>query len=203
MRKTLNIILSGLSIITFAQGQESTEVQELFKLKCAICHTIGGGKLIGPDLLNVQDRHPKEWLISFITSSQTMIKKGDSTAVVLFEEHNQVEMPDPLISVDEILALIDYIGEESARGGGNIQPYVSIIEDATPEDFESGQELFQGRKRFANKGPSCISCHNELSSSYFSENSYSTKDIRTSFSCEKHLKGIIYRKRKYMICWYS
>lgn len=182
MRKTLCIILSTLSIFTSSPGQESTEVQELFKTKCAICHTIGSGKLIGPDLMNVETRHSREWLTSFITSSQTMIRKGDSAAVALFEKHNRVEMPDPMISVDEILALIDYITEESQQGGGAIQPYLSIIEDATPEDFENGRELFQGSKRFVNKGPSCNSCHNELGASFFAEHSYSIKDIRTSFS---------------------
>lgn len=182
MKKTLLLFIPGLLITISSRGQETSEVEELFKTKCALCHRIGGGKLIGPDLANVQDRHSQEWLISFITSSQTMIKKGDPDAVALFEEHDRVEMPDPMISVEEILSLISYIGEQSAKGSGSIQPYVSIIEDATSEDVESGRNLFLGRKRFVNKGPSCNSCHNDISNTYFSENSYSIKDIRISFS---------------------
>ncbi len=161
-------------------GQENTEIADLYKVKCGICHTVGGGKLVGPDLLNVTDRHESEWLLEFIRSSQKMIKSGDEMAMKLFKENNEVEMPDPLISDDEILALLDYI---TVSSGGEITTvaYESILADADPEDLESGRLLFDGRKRFTNGGPSCLSCHNDMSNYNFSYNSYSTKDVSLSF----------------------
>jgi len=132
--------------------------------------------LIGPDLANVRDRQSDDWLISFIRSSQKVIKSGDPYATALFEEYNQVIMPDPMISDAEIMAILDYITEKS-KSGGQAAEYVSIIEDATPEDLKNGKDLFEGRVRFANGGPSCISCYNGQSDVFFSDHSFSSKDI--------------------------
>ena len=74
-----------------AQG----EAEQLFKTKCGICHTVGKGKLVGPDLAGAHERHPHEWLLNFIRSSQKMVTGGDSAAVALFEQNNKVVMPDP------------------------------------------------------------------------------------------------------------
>lgn len=176
--------LSSLLVLLInspAFSQNGGETETLFKTKCAICHTIGGGRLVGPDLANVRDRHSEDWLLTFIHSSQTMIKAGDPDAVALFEENNKVIMPDPMISETEIKSILDYITEKSGSGGQATE-FVSAIGDATPEDLKNGKDLFEGRVRFANGGPSCISCHNGLSEVFFSENSFSSKDIGASFS---------------------
>ena len=170
----------------FAQSEKETA--DLFKMKCGICHTVGGGKLVGPDLVNIQDKRSEDWLISFIRSSQKMIKSGDSDAVAVFKEYNEVIMPDPMISDAEIKSLIKYIAEKSGGGSADTDAkpkkaeVVSAIENATSENVENGRRLFEGRTRFANGGPSCIACHNDLSNSFFAENSYSSKDISSSFS---------------------
>ncbi len=177
----LFLFLVGLYQLPMSIAQSGDDVANMFQIKCGICHTIGGGKIIGPDLANVQDRHSEEWLISFIRSSQTMINNGDPTAVALYEEYNKVLMPDPMISDTEIKSLLTYIAENSAGGVGTAEQ-VSIIDDATPEDFERGEMLFQGRERLANGGPSCIACHNQLSGVFFAENSYSRKDLSQSFA---------------------
>ncbi len=173
-------------------AQSENETADLFKTKCGICHTIGGGKLVGPDLANVQDKRSEDWLLTYIRSSQTMIKGGDPDAVALFKEFNEVIMPDPMISDTEIKSLIGYIAENSGGGVGTADN-VSVIGNATPEDFQNGKDLFEGRVRFANGGPSCYSCHNDLSTVFFSENSYSTKDISTSFTNlgERGVKAIL------------
>jgi mono/diheme cytochrome c family protein len=76
---------------------------------CAACHTIGKGKLIGPDLKGANERHDEAWLISFIRSSQTMIKNGDPVAVKLFEENNKIPMPDNNLTDDQIRGILAYI----------------------------------------------------------------------------------------------
>ena len=170
----------GFLLVTSSQGQ-SSDVEDLFNLKCAICHTIGGGKLIGPDLINISEKRDREWLVEFISSSTKMIKNNDPLAVELFKENNNVLMPDPMISDDEISSILDYISAQSGGEVAEAKPYESIIANATPEDMESGRAYFEGTKRFKDGGPSCYSCHNDISDYFFSENSYSTKDIRTSF----------------------
>ncbi len=190
------IFLFTLFCLLFAGSsfaQSAAETADLFKLKCGICHTIGGGKLIGPDLANIQDRRSEDWLINYIRSSQTMIKNGDPDAVALFEEYNKVIMPDPMISDIEIKTILSYIAENSGAGVGTAAEVVSVIKGATPEDLEHGKDLFEGRVRFANGGPSCISCHNGQSNAMLFENNYSSKDISTSFSTmgEAGVKAIL------------
>ena len=181
MKRALYLLFFGISFVITSNGQESSTAGDLFTAKCGICHKIGGGKFIGPDLINVTENRSEEWLMDFIRSSQKMIKSGDPESVALFEEYNKVIMPDPMISDDEIRSLLGYIAESSAGGGVAEKTYTSIIENATAEDLAEGEELFEGKMRFKNGGPSCISCHNDLSGYAFSENSYSTKDISESF----------------------
>jgi cytochrome c2 len=66
--------------ILFAQS----DGEKLFKQICIACHTIGQGKLIGPDLANVHKRQSEEWIIRFIKSSQSVIKSGDPYATALY-----------------------------------------------------------------------------------------------------------------------
>ena len=184
MKKSLLLFVAVFNMVFMSASfaQSGGQVEDMFKAKCGICHTIGGGRLVGPDLAKVRDRRSEEWLLSYIRSSQTKIKSGDPDAVALFEEYNQVIMPDPMISDVEIKSLLDYITENSGGGVGATTETVSIIENATLEDLAHGKRLFEGNVRFANGGPSCISCHNDLSDVFFSENSYATKNIATSFA---------------------
>lgn len=177
----LSILLWVLAMMANCLSQESTDISDLFKVKCAICHTIGGGKLIGPDLAGIHQRRSRDWLIKFIRSSQTMINNGDPEAIAVFEANNKIQMPDPMISDDQIVSILDHIATQADQATRESK-YVSIIEHASPEDRVSGQRLFEGLDYFSNGGPSCLSCHNDISTYFFSENSYSNKDIRTSFS---------------------
>ncbi len=90
--------------ISYAQNQAPAEWAT-----CAACHTIGKGKLIGPDLKGVTERRDEAWLISFIKSSQTMIKSGDEIAVQMFEEYNKIPMPDNPLTDEQIKGLLSYI----------------------------------------------------------------------------------------------
>lgn len=176
-------ILAFFSLMLAGQvfAQDASAAETLFKTKCGICHTIGKGKLIGPDLAGVHQRHPEDWMMNFVRSSQKMIASGDSAAVALFEANNKLVMPDPMISDGEIASILKYVADNAGAGGG-AAAYTSILGDATPEDLENGKNLFEGRVRLANGGPACISCHNDLSTAFFSENSYSVKDISQSFT---------------------
>ncbi|MBI2337260.1 MAG: cytochrome c [Deltaproteobacteria bacterium] len=134
----------------------------LFEQKCAACHTIGGGRRVGPDLAGVHDRHKEDWMLKFIKSSQAVIQSGDPEAVALFEQNNKIIMPDHLFSDDEIKGIIAYIkeaGGSSAPHSGGGQVVVETPSEPTPDEILLGRNLFQGRVRFTQGGPSCISCH--------------------------------------------
>ena len=85
-----------------------------FKQVCAACHGIGKGRLVGPDLINVQQRLSPEWFLKFVKSSQSVIKSGDRYADSLFQAFNKVVMPDqPTLSDDQIKNILAYIETKS------------------------------------------------------------------------------------------
>lgn len=87
---------------------------ELFE-SCARCHTIGKGKLIGPDLAGVKARHSEEWLINFIQTSDSVIASGDTSATRLYEAYNKLPMPRHDYSRDEVKSLIHFIALETRK----------------------------------------------------------------------------------------
>jgi len=113
MRKLLPALL--LMAIVFSSGffarksvAQSSDGAQLFQI-CGACHTIGKGKLIGPDLYKVTERRDRAWLIPFIRNSQEVIQSGDPYAVKLFEEYNKVPMPPSTYTDEQINAVLDYI----------------------------------------------------------------------------------------------
>jgi mono/diheme cytochrome c family protein len=88
--------------------------QELFQT-CAKCHSIGKGKLIGPDLSGVKNRHDSAWFIKFIHSSDSLIMAGDTSANWLFLSNGKLPMPHNNYSPKEIKALVDYIDIEGRK----------------------------------------------------------------------------------------
>ncbi|MBZ0327734.1 MAG: cytochrome c [Altibacter sp.] len=160
--------------------------EALFKQNCTACHKLGK-KFLGPDLLGVTKKRDKDWVVSFIKSSQTMIKAGDSLAVALFKENNEVIMNDqPGLSNNDINAILAYIDEETAA---RTSSSVSVVEEAveiipieyTEEDVKNGHLLFSGKKRFANKGTSCISCHH-IDSDELISGGILAKDLTAAYS---------------------
>src|SRR3990170_6339604 len=147
-----------------ASAQESG--QQMFQKSCAACHSIGGGRLVGPDLKGVNDKRPEDWLLKYIKSSQTLVKSGDKTATALFEQFNKIPMPDQALSDDQIrkvLAHIKEAGGSPAAGKAAAAPSAQAAKEsaavATPDEIQRGQDLFEGKVRFANGGPSCNACH--------------------------------------------
>ena len=154
---TAVFVLGGVSGLA---AQDQTEQvagsgQELFQTRCAVCHTIGGGRLVGPDLEGVDERRSEEWIIAFVQHSQQMVAAGDPDAVAIFEQYSQIMMPDQALYDEEIRGIIEYI--RTAEPTAPVQPVA--LGEPTEEQILLGQQLFQGRARFANGGPTCNSCH--------------------------------------------
>jgi hypothetical protein len=132
--------------------------KQVFDTTCFACHTIGGGRLVGPDLLGVNERRSQTWLEGFVKSSQSMINNGDADAVELFAEFNQLPMPDALISDEQIRQVLDYIESQSSAAVAETSVAVQT-QPASEEDIQTGQDLFQGILRFEEGGPACNACH--------------------------------------------
>ncbi len=141
----LLLCFSLFSQFVTAQNQAPPEWQV-----CAACHTIGKGKLIGPDLKGVTERHDREWLYSFIRSSQTMIKNGDPTAVKLFEEYNKIPMPDNNLTDEQIEGILTYIEnyDESAAAAATATTQQSDTAAGQEAEYEEAAPGLKGHTKY-------------------------------------------------------
>lgn len=73
---------------------------------CIACHTIGGGKLSGPDLLGVTKRREEEWLKQWLKNPETMLQTDPIAKEMLKEFY--VPMPNLALNDEEIEQLIIY-----------------------------------------------------------------------------------------------
>ncbi|NUM31187.1 MAG: c-type cytochrome [Bacteroidetes bacterium] len=198
-KKFLKLIKAGLSLamlvnIAFAQSAGETT----FKNTCAACHTVGMGKLIGPDLANVDKRQSEAWLIKFIKSSQSVIKSGDKYADSIFKAFNQVTMPDQASLTDaQIKEVLEYIKSKSPAVTASSSTSTESTSETTSAttsngDASRGRDLFVGKLRFSNNGPTCNSCHNVDMEGVISGGALA-KDLTQAYSRlgEEGVKGVI------------
>jgi mono/diheme cytochrome c family protein len=151
------VAIGWLHVVAAAAAAQSDPGQAVFQAACSGCHTIGGGRLVGPDLLGVGERRSEDWIIRFVQHPQAVILAGDPTAVSLFAEYQQMAMPDQPLSANEIRSILAYI--RSAGGGLAASTAPAPAVTATEDQIQLGQALFDGKARFTNGGPTCISCH--------------------------------------------
>lgn len=115
------ITLAAILLLSTVFSSYSQEGETIFKSTCTACHTIGKGKLVGPDLKGVNKKFPEKWLIDWIRSSQTMVQKGDAKAKKIFEENFMVPMPDNNLTDAEIKAVLAYIKSQSVEAVKPVQ----------------------------------------------------------------------------------
>ncbi|MBV6451256.1 MAG: hypothetical protein MHPDNHAH_01987 [Anaerolineales bacterium] len=145
------IFVATLFSVAFAKPSAQIDGEALFTAKgCNACHTIGGGKLVGPDLQGVTELRTNEWLTKWLTAPDQMLQT-DPDAKALLAEYNNVPMPNLGLTPEEVAALIAYLGGGKTTGGATTE--------LPAGDATSGKAYFVGDKRFENGGPHCISCH--------------------------------------------
>jgi mono/diheme cytochrome c family protein len=90
-------------------GQGVVEGEAIFRRVCAACHTIGRGKLVGPDLQDVTARRELVWLRRWIKEPDKVLAEGDPIAAKLLREFNNVPMPNLRLTDEQVDALIAYL----------------------------------------------------------------------------------------------
>lgn len=80
---------------------------------CNACHTIGGGRLVGPDLIGVTDRREYGWILAMVMNPDSMVR-ADSIAKGLFAEY-MTPMANQNLTLNEAAALYEFL----RAGSGN------------------------------------------------------------------------------------
>lgn len=164
MRSRSKIIAACVASLSLFSGTLfSQDGASLFQSKtCSACHSIGKGRLVGPDLKDVTQRRSEAWLLSFIKSPQSMIN-SDPDAKALAADYGGTVMADQNLTDAEIKSILAYITEQSGGAvAADTTPAAPVrsTDDATAAEIEMGKNLFSGVASFKNGGPTCISCHN-------------------------------------------
>jgi len=156
------LLISGSATIVAQDGAS------LFKQNCSACHSVGKGKLVGPDLAGIADRRAEEWIVSFVKNAQAF-GETDADAKTIINEYGY-PMPNQNVNDAEIKAIIRYIAESSPATTASVKETEPVEEkvadptldpaNASANDITSGLHLFEGSKRLENGGVSCITCHN-------------------------------------------
>jgi cytochrome c2 len=156
MRKATILVLVLLAVgglLLFSVGVMAADAKpsiekgkEIFNSKCTACHTIGGGRKVGPDLKGVTEKRSHEWLVSFVSGPEHMFQENDPTAEQLLKEYG-IKMPDLNLSKEQVDDVLAYIKSESgSQSGGDPSPQVSDFSGS----IEKGKEIFNSK---------CNACH--------------------------------------------
>ncbi|OQA45737.1 MAG: Cytochrome c [Chloroflexi bacterium ADurb.Bin325] len=150
-------------------GQDPVAGQQIFQSMCSTCHTIGKGKLVGPDLAGVTERADVAWIKQFIQEPDKMLASGDPTATKLLAEFNNVAMPNLGLSAAQVDDVVAYLAApDSAKapaapaGAAATGPVAAAPSGKAPSlagYAPSGEALFSGATRLAAGGTPCIACH--------------------------------------------
>ena len=117
-----NHILFFAVLFSFSFNTYASDGEQIFKSTgCTACHTIGGGKLVGPDLQGVLDRRSEDEIIKFVQNP------GDFGVTL---------MAPQALDADEIKAVLAYISS-----------YVPEVKETTEEVVSKQEEGMSAIKK--------------------------------------------------------
>jgi mono/diheme cytochrome c family protein len=153
------LVLAGVLPAPPAASQEGGA--ELFRENCAACHSLGADPILGPGLAGVLERRERDWLIRKITEPDRMVAEGESITMALVEEHGMAMLNLGMTRGQAETILTHLVtaaaADDAARDVAEPDRRFSEAE------VRLGRALFQGERRFQNRGVSCNACHDVAS----------------------------------------
>lgn len=160
MAKLLRTLTTALILAALAAAANAEEAAAYFRSNCMSCHTIGGGRLVGPDLKDVSRRADRDWLVKFIANPRQFLDAGDPYALKLKEEARGAIMPNISgLDLNRSAALLDLIEAESKLPKSQFSGLNIGDQPFGINHINAGRAIFEGTKPLANGGPSCLACH--------------------------------------------
>lgn len=137
--RAFSLAIAVVALTTAASAQTAAK---LFNDSCSACHSIGGGDLVGPDLIKVAHK-PRADVEKAVKRMQ------DNTG--------------PL-KPDQISALVDFLQsanakEQLAAASKPSEPVIEIAPEQKAASSSIGAQLFFGETAFTNRGVPCLACH--------------------------------------------
>ncbi|KIF61305.1 electron transporter SenC [Pseudomonas fluorescens] len=103
--------------------------EELFRTRCASCHSLGpqdgegiGMRNIGPDLIGVTRQRDPAWLNRWIREPDRVLAEKDPIALQLFEQYERIPMPNLRLDEASAQSIIDFLSAETERQHPSVQP---------------------------------------------------------------------------------
>lgn len=106
-------------------GDARDEGAKLFQQHCVACHTLGGGRLVGPDLKGVTARRSREWIVRFVTDPAPMLER-DPDAIALLKQYG-IPMPKLGLAEPQVSALVVYLDAGQAPPAATPDPFVPTL----------------------------------------------------------------------------
>jgi len=94
--------------------------KQAFESKCLACHSVGGGRKLGPDVAGVTKRRDQAWLARWLKEPEKMLQT-DAAAKAMLKEYNNVPMPNQSLSDAEIRQYLKYFQWIDAQPAGSLK----------------------------------------------------------------------------------
>ncbi|MCQ1061207.1 SCO family protein [Photobacterium sp. DNB23_23_1] len=95
---------------------EESQGLYLYRTRCVTCHSYSlEENKLGPNLSGVTTRREESWLRRWLKEPDKMLEEKDPTAIALFEEYNQVPMPNLQLTQHDIDELILFMKEQDSQ----------------------------------------------------------------------------------------
>jgi protein SCO1/2 len=89
--------------------------EDLFRRRCQVCHTVGAGDTMGPDLMGVTGIRDRAWLTRWLKAPDQVLAAKDPIATALYAKYKELTMPNLRLSDKEVEALLGYLEAETKR----------------------------------------------------------------------------------------
>lgn len=93
------------------QTARPSKAEELFRSRCAACHSMGSDDGIGPGLAGVTRKRERAWLVRWLKVPDEMLAAKDPIATSLFERYQKVAMPNLKLSDKDVRELIEFMAK--------------------------------------------------------------------------------------------